>query len=211
MICRLQPYPSITKSPHEPSYSAFKEQMACSLLFLPTEATKQIIHYNPTFARLTLVAILFSKTLQAVMLVEDMTSKCSSSRDPHVVILGTFNVSWTIEQCLFPCSGLTCKISRWPTLDNSFVVVLGCFKVSWIIDLCLPSFPELASLDNRSAREFCYLWIWARSNVEKITLKIFTYLRYEVSCGSLDWYSPMTCPVTSNESLFTNKLWAPNS
>ena len=36
------------------------------------------------------------------------------------------------------------------------------------------------------------------------------FIRYEASCGSLAWYSPMTCLVTSKESLFTNKLRTPN-
>ena len=78
-------------------------------------------------------------------------------------------------------------------------------------DLDRPSFPKLASLDIRSAREFCSLGTWTRSNVEKVDLKIYTYLRYEASYGALASYSPVTFLVTSNESLFTSKLWAPNS
>jgi len=80
-----------------------------------------------------------------------------------------------------------------------------------MIDLYRPPFLELASLDSMPAREFCSLGTCTSSNMEKATFRSMTYLRYETNCGSLAWYSPVTCPVTSKESLFTNKLRAPNS
>ena len=45
----------------------------------------------------------------------------------------------------------------------------------------------------------------------KFSLKSVTYLKYEAICGSLAWYSPVTCLVINNESLFTNKLRVPSS
>ena len=57
----LSTLPNLTMALHKPSYSAFKEQMTCSILFLSTKIAKQFIHHNLTFwQRLTLVAILFS-------------------------------------------------------------------------------------------------------------------------------------------------------
>ena len=73
-------------------------------------------------------------------------------------------------------------------------------------DLYRPPFPEFASLDSKSAREFYSLRTCTSSNVEKAAFRSITYVRYEANCISLAWYSPMTCPITSNESLFTNKL-----
>ena len=128
-----------------------------------------------------------------------------------MVILGTFRVSWVIDWYLLPFPELIPKTSTWLTSDATPSAILGDFNVSWITDICRPPFPELANLDNRSAREFFSLGTWMRLNVENDAFKIVTYLRYEASWKSLPWYSPVTYPVTSNESLFTNKLCAPNS
>ena len=128
-----------------------------------------------------------------------------------MVTLGTFKVSWVNDQCPLPCSELTPNTSTRLTLAGSFSAVLSDFKVSWMTNLCQSPFPELASLDNKFAWEFFSLGTSTSSNVKKVSFRSITYLRYEAYCGSLAWYSPVTCPVTSNKSLFTSKLWAPNS
>jgi len=86
---------------------------------------------------------------------------------------------------------------------------LGAFKVSWIIVLCLLPLPELASFASKSTQAFCSLGTCTNSNAAKISFKSMTYFRFATIWGSLAWYLPVTCPVTSSESLFTNKLRAP--
>ena len=88
---------------------------------------------------------------------------------------------------------------------------MGDFRVSWITKLYRPPLFELSSLASRFARAFYSLGTCTSSNVGKVSLRSVTHLKYEAICGFFAWYSPMTCPVTNNESLFTNKLRAPNS
>ena len=77
--------------------------------------------------------------------------------------------------------------------------------------LYLPPLPELASFASKSARAFCSLGTRTNSNTAKVSFRVFTYSRYTTIWGSLSWYSPVTCPVTSRESRFANKPLAPIS
>ena len=72
------------------------------------------------------------------------------------------------------------------------------------------SFPRASQFRQQVRSRILFSRTWIRSNAEKAALRIFTY-RYEASCGSLVLYSPVTFPVTSNESPFASKRWAPNS
>jgi len=72
-----------------------------------------------------------------------------------------------------------------PTSDT-----LGATKVSRITDLYLLGREQLASLDNRSAREFCSCGTCINLKELKLTAKVRTKSRYWASKGSLAWYSP---------------------
>ena len=79
-------------------------------------------------------------------------------------------------------------------------------------DRPLPSpLPELASLASRSARAFCSLGTCTNSNATNAPFSTWTHFKYAAICGSFAWYSPVTCPVTSSESLFAKRLCAPIS
>ena len=70
---------------------------------------------------------------------------------------------------------------------------------------------ELANLASRLALAFCSLGMCTSSNTANAFLKTWTYPRYATICGSLAWYSSVTWPVTSWESLFTSRPRAPIS
>ena len=91
------------------------------------------------------------------------------------------------------------------------VVVQSVLRVSCMIVICLPPLPELASFASKSARAFCSRGTCTNSNTTKVSFRIWTYYRYAAIWGSFAWYSLVTCPVTSKESLFTSKLFTPIS
>ena len=52
-------------TPHEPSYSAFKEQITSSLFFLPAKTTKQTVHHNPTSRQIDLSNLILHNPLSS--------------------------------------------------------------------------------------------------------------------------------------------------